>query len=204
MIQMIRPMTLFSQTTQWRLWIDRCGGFSLLSGDQVKVGGTRPNASADVQVKSDWRRFEGTLVRRSGDYFWAHQAADQTSETLLHSGSVFPISGSATLRIEKPSPLSGTAVLSLDPPHRFDHHVDKVLLVDQTLLIGPSAGDHIRCTAMDASAVLVVRDGVWRAKLKSDVDAKRILVGKTRSQFVDLVPGQPTSLGELDMMLEEV
>ncbi|WP_182867756.1 hypothetical protein [Stieleria mannarensis] len=205
-------MTDLEPTSAWRLWIDRCGGFTLLTGDRLTVGGARLEGTTDVQVRSDWRRCEGTLVRRNGDYFWnAADGADAgrqapggqpSAGTLLRSGSVFPIPGSATLRLHQPSPLSRSAVLSLDPPHRFDQHVDHVLLVDQTVLIGPNPGDHICCSSVDTAAVLVFRDGRWRAKLKpgAAVDVAR---PATPSPLVDLVPGQRISLGDLDMMLEE-
>ncbi|QEF99985.1 hypothetical protein Mal15_40520 [Stieleria maiorica] len=212
MNQVIRPTTEGARTSAWRLWIDRCGGFTLLTGDRLTVGGARLEGTTDVQVRSDWRRCEGTLVRRNGDYFWTAEEAQNISAqvsggrestgTLLRSGSVFPITGSATLRLSQPSPLSRSAVLSLDPPHRFDQHVDHVLLVDQTVLIGPNPGDHISCTSVDTAAVLVFRDGQWRAKLKPAAAAGGP-GQKTPSPMVDLVPGQRISLGDLDMMLEE-
>ncbi|MCS7470817.1 hypothetical protein NZK35_29540 [Stieleria sp. ICT_E10.1] len=209
MNETIRPTTETAQTSAWRLWIDRCGGFALLTGDRFSVGGARPDSTIDIQVRTDWRRREGTVVRRNGDYFWS-AADDQTVKRhdaggpLLVADSVFPISGSATLRLHQPSPLSRSAILSLDPPHRFDQHVDQVLLVDQTILIGPSAGDHIRCTAMDTAAVLVIRDGRWQAKLKPGAAMAGLTRRTTRPQPVDLVPGRRVSIGELDMMLEEV
>ncbi len=219
MNETIRPTTDTAQTSAWRLWIDRCGGFALLSGDRLTVGGARPDSTTDIQVRTDWRRCEGTLVRRGGDYFWSaadgqaadgQTADDQTADRpgrgdrLLISDSVFPISGSATLRLQQPCPLSRSAILSLDPPHRFDQHVDQVLLVDQTVLIGPSAGDHIRCTAVDTAAVLVIRDGRWQAKLKPGAATAGLSRRTNRPQPIDLVPGHRVSIGELDMMLEEV
>jgi hypothetical protein len=144
------------------------------------------------------------LVRRGGDYFWSACDARHDDERLLRSGDVLPVDGSASLRLNRPSALSGSAVLSLDPPHRFDDHVDQVLLVDQTVLIGRGAGDQIRCPAIDTSAVLVIRNGRWQAKLRSDAEPTRLLRSKPNPQFVDLVPGRRISIGELDMMLEEV
>ncbi|QDV44858.1 hypothetical protein Enr13x_47290 [Stieleria neptunia] len=210
MNETIRPTTEPAQTSAWRLWIDRCGGFALLAGDRLAVGGARPDSTTDIQVRTDWRRREGTLVRRNGDYFWTaaedEEAAGRQDSAgrLLVSDSVFPISGSATLRLHQPSPLSRSAVLSLDPPHRFDQHIDQILLVDQTILIGPSVGDHIRCTAVDTAAVLVIRDQRWQAKLRPGASTDGSSRRTNRPQPVDLVPGRRVSIGELDMMLEEV
>lgn len=193
-------MTEHSPTTAWRLWIDRCGGYGLLTGDRFTLGGSRTGETTDIQVRCDWRRREGTLVRRQGDYFWSAADCDDSDDHLLASGAVFPIPGSAALRLDKPSVLSSSAVLSLDPPHRFENHIDQVLLVDQTVLIGPSSSDHIRSTAVETSAVLVIRKGVWRAKLKSPA---KLLGKRPPSDFIELVPGRRVSIGELDMMLEQ-
>ena len=56
-----------TKTSQWRLWVDRCGGYSMLVGDRFSVGGSRPDLAsselaADVQIRGDLRRFEGILV----------------------------------------------------------------------------------------------------------------------------------------------
>lgn len=204
MNQMIRPMTGNPATSAWRLWIDRCGGFGLLTANRLTFGGARPDGTADVRVRSDWRRCEGTLTRRDGDYFWSGAGESVSSDGLLGTGSVFPISGSATLRLHKPSPLSGSAILSLDPPHRFDQHVDQILLVDQTVLIGPGAGNHVCCSGLNSAAVLVFRDGGWCAKSKSGAEQRGATGNSPQNPFVDLVPGKRVSLGDLDMMLEEV
>lgn len=207
MDQTLRQAKPDSTTSQWRLWIDRCGGFGLFVSDQCKLGGARPNAATDIQVRCDWRRVEGVLKRRSGDYFWSPSGETgegmsnpvDSEETLLVSDQPMPIPGSATLRLSKPSPLSGSAVLTLDPPHRFDGHIDQVLLVDQTILIGSSAGNHIRCPSLDSAAVLVNRDGRWFGKLKA---SRAGAAGP--SDFVDIVPGERVTIGDLDLMMEEV
>ncbi|WP_253161535.1 hypothetical protein [Stieleria tagensis] len=200
-----------TSTTAWRLWIDRCGGFGLVVDGAVSLGGARPSGGATVQVRSDWRRLEGRLTRRSGDYFWSSQSDDgqfSADEQLVRSGSELPVVGSATVRLHQPSPLSGSAVLALDPPHRFDCHVDQVLLVDQTVLIGPDPGNHIRCVGLDANAVLIFRDGIWKAKQKRTSNENRL--GRTgrgtaaaSPAFTELIPGKRISVGELDMVLEQ-
>src|SRR6056297_148636 len=148
----IRPSDS-ATTSSWRLWIDRCGGFGLMIGDSVRIGSCHPGGSADVRVRADWRRQEGTLQRRGGDYFWhpAPAAERGADGTLLRSGECLPIPGSAQLRLSTPTPLSASAVLSLVPPHRFDGHVDAVILMDRTVLIGPQNGNHICCAGLDCS-----------------------------------------------------
>ncbi|WP_436714773.1 hypothetical protein U8335_17965 [Roseiconus lacunae] len=222
MNSMIRPTESSPRTDAWRLWIDRCGGYAVFAADQLTVGGVRQQGnSAEVAVQTDWRRIEGTLIRHGGDYFWgpvpesrAPAAANATGDAsrtplgvgrqLLADGSRLPIDGAASLRIRKPSVLSASAVLELDPPHRFADHVDQILIAEKTLLIGPTAANHIRCASLDVSAVLVIRDGMWKAKLNRTSEPSRFLASETPRELVDLIPGRRVSLGPLDMMLEEV
>ena len=195
-------------TATWRLWVDRCGGFELMTGDQWCVGSARPDAPADIQVQADWRRNEGRLIRQGSDYLW--RSTDSQTDCLLNPGQTLPIDGTARMILDQPSPLSGTATLSLAPPHRFRHHVDGVLLVDQTVLLGPGPNNHIRCTAWEDSAVMVLRQGIWQAKLKptsrsvgtTDKANSGGEVGKP-THFIDLVPGQRISIGEIDVTLEQ-
>lgn len=176
----------------WRLWVDRCGGFGLLTDGAIRIGGTRPDSDADVQVAADWRRDEGTLVRHGRDYFWVSRDGKRE---LAKDGQPIPIDGSAELVFRTPSPLSGTAVLSLTTPHRFDGHVDQWLLVDRTVLLGPGEQNQIQCSGLATSAVLVFEQDHWRAKQKSTTSGQ--------SEWMALTPGIRQSIGEIDLMLEQ-
>ena len=201
MIMALDPSACSSAPT-WRLWIDRCGGYDLKTGERWSVGGARPDTAADIQVQSDWRRNEGWIVRQGGDYFWKPLDPNDRSDRLLGSGDLVPTIGAAQLKFTKPSPLSSTALLTLTTAHRFNHHVDASLLVDQTVLVGPTADNHIRCSGLDQSAVILYRNGVWQAKLQPTLGASAS-DGERKNEFVDLVPGRRVSIGELDMTLEQ-
>ncbi|KAA5543802.1 hypothetical protein FYK55_11555 [Roseiconus nitratireducens] len=196
--------------TMWRLWVDGCGGFLLVTRQRVSVGGMRPDSDAAVQVRSDWRRHEGELIRQGSDYFWVPatdspaDVASSLERRLLRTGEHLPITGVTKLSLEQPSPLSGSAVLSLAPPHRFSGHVDRVLLVDQTVLIGRASNNHIRLSGRDSAAVLLFRDGRWHAKHRQSQSSPMSRGANVWSEFVELVPGQRVSVDELDMTLEQV
>lgn len=191
------------QSPSWRLWVDRGGGFDLRTSPVVNIGGARPGSQTrslastlrpesqpePIQVFSDWRRDEGQLARRDGDYFWI-PVGERSQEQLIRDGQIVPINGSARLRLSKPSILSGSVVLSLEPPHRFAGHVDAAILVEQTVLIGPTTDQHICCPWLDTSVILVFRDGNWQAKQKSH-------------GLVPVPPGKRVSLGNLDLTMEE-
>ncbi len=79
----------------------------------------------------------------------------------------------------------------LEPPHRFDQHVDAVLLASATVLVGPGPDCHIRCRESNDRAVLIRRGNRWLAKAG--------LAGVPE----ELRPGHRTMLKTLALTLEE-
>lgn len=176
--------------SRWRLWIDGCGGYLLLAGDQWTLGGLSHDSRADICVRADLPRLAGTVERSGGDYFWKGVQESDRRE-LIPSGRTLALPGSARLTLHQPSALCESAVLTLSPPHRFDQHVDAVLLANETVLVGPSPDCHIRWRQSPDRAVLIRRDGQWLAKSG--------LAGES----TPLAPGRRTMLRTLAMTLEE-
>lgn len=176
--------------TRWRLWIDGCGGFLLLTGESWSVGGLSQEDLADVCVRADWPRRAGTIHRRGSDYFWKGSRATDQRE-LISANRPLPIDGSATVTMTQPSPLSSSATLQLKPPHRFNEHVDGVVLVDETLLVGPQSDCHVRCHEATDRVVLNRRGERWLGKAGLAGD------------FEELRAGHRITLGSLAMTLEK-
>jgi hypothetical protein len=139
-------------------------------------------------VRADWPRYAGKIVRQSADYFW--HANQQEKGVLVQSGKPLPIGGSARMTLACPSPLSNSATLTLRGPHRFDGHVDGVVLVDQLLLIGPSLDCHIRASDTEDQVILLRREGQWQSKLKN------------QDQLHEFPPGKRITVGMAAMTLE--
>ena len=162
----------------------------LLTGDCWSVGGFSSEKTADICVRADMPRHAGTIRRAGSDYFW--QGARSTDpRILINHGQPIPIPGSAKLTLGLPSPLSDSAVLQLNAPHRFDQHVDGVVLVSETLLIGPGTDCHLRCRELADRAILNRRGDRWLAKVGLAGD------------FEELNFGQRMMFRSLAMMLEE-
>ncbi len=165
-----------SPVSRWRLWVDGCGGYLLVTGVQWSVGGLSRASNADICVQADWPRLAGQISRRGADYFWqGKRAADQ--KILLADGTQIPVDGSALMTLGKPSQLSDTAVLSLNAPHRFDQHVDGVVLVRETILVGPGSDCHLRCRDASDRAILQLKDNHWYAKAGLSGDFQKLEVG---------------------------
>lgn len=147
-------------------------------------------AKADICVRADLPRVAGTIERATGDYFWkGPQSTDR--RTLITSGQPIPIQGSAVVSLVQPSPLCDSAVMTLKAPHRFDEHVDRVVLVNETLLVGPGSDCHVRYREAQDRAVLTRRGDRWMVKAGLAGD------------FQELSPGERTTLRSLAMTLEQ-
>jgi hypothetical protein len=130
------------------------------------------------------------IERVGGDYFWmGSQLSDRRH--WISDGQPIPIRGSAVLLLSKPSPLCDSAVLTLRAPHRFEGHVDGVVLAIDSLLVGPGSDCHIRYRESLDRAVLTRRGERWLARTGLSGD------------FEELVPGQRTTLRSLAMTLEQ-
>ncbi|QDV61678.1 hypothetical protein Pan14r_43880 [Crateriforma conspicua] len=172
---------------QAQLWIDGCGGFVLLPGSRWTIGGMDLSGrrAADIRVGADLPRMAGRLDRSGQDYFWVPREGDKT---LIDSQQPVPLPGSASLWLTTPSPLSGSALLTLRPPHRFADHVDGVILVSDTVLIGPGVGCHVRCELLQRRWTLTQRNQTW------------VMVGPGRP-MLELVPGQRVEVDEISLTL---
>ncbi|WP_442509568.1 hypothetical protein SH528x_001148 [Novipirellula sp. SH528] len=162
---------------RWRLWVDGCGGFLILSGQDWSVGGASSAATTDVRIHSDLPRVAGTISRHEDSYFW-DSAEPKMPADLMLSGRPLPIPGSASLIFRQPSPLSRSGVLTLKPPHRFDGHVDGVILADETLLIGSTTDCHVQANGMGSERIVMTRRAdQWFGKVVGDTDLSKLIVG---------------------------
>lgn len=168
--------TVQTPVSRWRLWIDGCGGYLLITGTEWNVGGLNGGSDVDICVQADWPRFAGQISRRGADYFWQGQSS-RNEKTLLGDGSQIPIQGSALMTLGKPSQLSDTAVLSLHGPHRFDQHVDGIVLVRETVLVGPGPDCHLRCRDATDRAILQLKNHQWYVKAGLLGDFQQLDVG---------------------------
>jgi len=83
-------------------------------------------------------------------------------------------------------------VLKINPPHRFDDHVDAVVLLADSILIGVTQDCHLRCPNTLDRLVLTLRNGSLQVK-------------KGRGgEFQPLVAGHRVVVESTALTLEEV
>jgi hypothetical protein len=155
----VNTMTPSTSTKRFLLWIDAVGGFLVCMGDRVVLGQAVPNGPADVPLWGDLSRQHATIGCDSGGY-WIEPTkqvnlggVELTRPAALVPGAEFTLGG-IRLRFTRPSPLSGSARLDLLSRHQTQPTCHGILLMRDTLILGPTQQCHVVCRDWPASVVL--------------------------------------------------
>ncbi|MBI3464423.1 MAG: FHA domain-containing protein [Planctomycetes bacterium] len=146
------------------LWVDAVGGFLVCDNSEVVLGQPVPGSSVDIPILGDLSRRHAVIRRDAGGYL-----LEPLRETRVHgrvaAGSVPLVDGSliemgegVRLRFRKPHPLSASARLEFVSRHRTQPAADAVLLMAESLVLGPGANCHVQCRDW-ARDVVIFRHG---------------------------------------------
>jgi hypothetical protein len=193
-----------SEVRAWELWVDRGGGFDILQGERITIGGPGGESPADIAIRCAWRSRVATLVRGpGGDALEIGQSqGDALAAKPLAADQWLPLDSSSSceatlrttggtpqLRYRRPSSLSQTAVVTIASPHRLVRPVDGTIWLDQTILMGPEPFNHVRIEALSSQGwVLFRRDTSWWVR------------GKTLAAEM-LEPGKPWRHADWSMII---
>lgn len=154
----MQPQRLASD--RFLLWIDAVGGFLVHLADAVVLGQPEPPGQADVPILGDLSS-RHARIRRDGEGYLVEALREVRIDgrrieqaALLSHGNVLQLGGSVRLAFRRPHALSGTARLDFVSRHRTQPSVDAVLLMADTLILGPGARSHIVCPELREEVVL--------------------------------------------------
>jgi hypothetical protein len=130
------------------LWIDGVGGYLVCLGGRLTFGQATPEAHVDVPLIADVSRLHATLSRDSEGYVLeavrsVQVNAQSVTRSLLRNGDRVTIGPSCQFLFRQPVPVSTSARLDLVSGHRLPVGVDGVLLMADTLVLGPGAQAHV-------------------------------------------------------------
>lgn len=133
------------------------------------------------------------------------------TETACLPGEVYHLAPEVTCRLEIPSPLSGTAVLQVEPKDRLQEGCDGLLLMDRLLVLGPGVRSHVVCPHWSFGGAVVYQEGrfQFRAPLAFPGDAEAAGNpggnGQTLEKIeLELVPGRSVRQADIGLYLEEM
>src|SRR5262249_34703814 len=130
------------------LWIDGVGGFLVCMGSRITIGQATPESCVDVPLFADVSRIHATLTRDNEGYLLEAMRSvrvngDPVQKALLRPNDRMTLGGGCQLQFRQPAPVSTSARLDLVSGHRLPLTVDAVLLMSDTLVLGPGSLVHV-------------------------------------------------------------
>jgi tetratricopeptide (TPR) repeat protein len=141
------------------LWVDGIGGYLVCLAPRVTLGQAAAEALVDVPLVADVSRLHATLTRDAEGYLLEGVKALQVNSqpvtrALLRQNDRVTLGTSCQFVFRQPVPVSTTARLDLVSGHRLPLAVDGVLLMGESLVIGPGPQAHIVVPDLNSPVVL--------------------------------------------------
>src|SRR5207247_8039369 len=143
----------------FRLWTDASRCYFLCLGNPVPLRQAAPDAFGDIPLYADVSRMHAALTRDAEGYLLEALRTVQVNSrpvdrALLRAGDRITLGSSCQLHFRQPVPVSATARLDLVSGHRLPLAVDAVLLMAETLVLGPGPQAHVAIPDLKQPLVL--------------------------------------------------
>ena len=156
------------------IWVDGVGGYMVCGDVENSVGQATQENDVSIPISGDIHQVHakiqtaenGHLLHPIGPVFVEQQPVKYPQ--LLVDNRTFEMGESVSLRYCKPHPWSTTAVISFESRNRTFPWSDAVIIAGNTIVLGPNAQSHIRCTRWEHEVILLRRDGEWRCRSFAD------------------------------------
>jgi hypothetical protein len=141
------------------LWIDGVGGFLVCLGNRITLGHAGLDAAVDVPILADVSRHHATVQRDPEGYFLeavrqVQVNSQRVDKAFLHSGDRITLGNSCQFIFTQAVPVSASARLDLTSGHRLWHALDGVLMMAETLILGPGPQVHILVPDLNQPLIL--------------------------------------------------
>jgi hypothetical protein len=141
------------------LWIDGVGGYLVGLGNRVSVGRASPGASLDVPLFADVSRLHAHLVRDGEGYLIEAVRPVQVNNltvdrTLLRNADRVTLGTSFQFLFHQSVPVSTTPRMDIVSGHRLSLAMEAVLLMGDTLVLGPGTQTHVHVPDLKSPVVL--------------------------------------------------
>jgi FHA domain len=148
------------------LWVDGVGGYLVCLTNRVTFGQATPENRVDVALFADISRLHAALVRDAEGYLFECYRATRVNgqlveKALLRSGDRVTLGTCCQLQFRQPVPVSASGRIDLVSGHRLWLPVDAVLLMADTLVLGPGAQVHVALPDVRTPLILFrLQDGL--------------------------------------------
>jgi hypothetical protein len=147
-LESTRPDEPAAAPKRFLLWIDGVGGYLICLGARITFGQVAADGSVDVPLLADVSRMHATLTRDAEGYVIESGRLLQvngqaTAKATLQPGDRVTLGAACQFTFAQPVPVSTSARLELVSGHRLPLSVDGILLMAETLVLGPGPQAHV-------------------------------------------------------------
>ena len=166
--------------SRFMLWIDGVGGYLVCPGPVVTAGSYVEQPGVEISLQADLRRRHLRIERNQEQYILVPLGPTRVNgqpirqPTVLTSGARLELPGQVRWQFSQTHPLSSSARLDYCSPHRTVPSSDGILLLADTLIIGPHRTNHVYCPDWAGDLILFRRhDQLFlRSELPLQVDGQ--------------------------------
>ena len=154
-----RPTPILALPKRFLLWIDGVGGYLVCLSPRITFGQAVGDGPVDVPLLTEISRLHAELTRDAEGYVLESTHAIQVNgqalpRSVLRSGDRLTLGTTCQIVFHQPIPISPTARLELASGHRLPVAVDGVLLMAESLILGPSARVHVAMPDIPSDLVI--------------------------------------------------
>ncbi len=162
------------------LWVDAVGGYWVCMGDEVTLGQPGPVAKADIPILADLsahharirRDGEGYLVEAFREVSVDDRRVDHLAS--LKEGCKLQFGPALKMVFRRPHALSATARLDLVSHHHTHPTVDAILLMADSLVLGPRPHCHVLCPDWPSEVILYRQEGQLYIRAPGTFEVDRV------------------------------
>jgi len=187
---------------RFQLWIDGVGGFLVCLGDEILIGQPDAERKVDVAILGDVSG-RHAVVRRDGEGYLlearrplridGREVASGVAVN-LRDGALLEIGQGVRLKFRQPHALSCTARLERLSPHRLQPAADAVLLMADSLVLGPQPSSHVQCHGWTHDVILYWQGGELKCRSTSPLVIDGQAAGRGRLTLDSRVTGDEFAL----------
>ncbi len=172
---------------------------SLGSNLALRIG---PSRRPEVALLAEASLPTVVIERHDEDYLLTSQAPvvinnAALTRKLLAGGDRIELSRRCRLRFAVPNPASTSAVVQVSGARLPQTDARSIILMDQSLVIGPTASAHVRAGQVVAPVVLYVRDDRLLCRAGEPV----MLAGQRLQESGEIVLGAKVEIGNLSFVV---
>src|ERR1043166_5449696 len=190
------------QLAPYALWVDGVGGYLVCLSHRLTLGQAMTESAVDIALIADVSRHHATIQRDTEGYFLeavrkVQVNAKPTDKALLRNADRITLGTSCQLQFWQPVPVSTSGRLDMTSGHRFAQPVQAVLLMADTLIIGPAEQSHVVVPEMSRPLILYRQQGGLAARWPG----KFTVAGKQHQDRAPFEAGTTLTTEQISMTL---